>query len=651
MSYTDQELLKFIQKVQAAGVVDSDPVTQWYEASQSFEAILSTGKILTETVRLRGLPAADLATAVANAAGNTNLIDDLSGVASAVRLTPLPGVNNTYLALSTFGDFTSARVDNWIAPAFVPRTNGLPSSGYAVRLWDGDPNVAGTEVLASDGQTGSGATARVAWFFNYAIGLIMLADDFVVADPYITGFRYIGGTLDTPGAVKVQDLVISETSTNLEIYVRTAGSDTTGSGEIGNPYRTVERALEDVPAFSRGGRQVIIDCTGIGVESQAKEWLIPPFTSQDPPQLNFAPSDPNFVFEAPLTIRAAPNVIDTITAPEIVSQVGTPGPESLLVVNTTKSYALNAQQNRFLVGSGLFQFAPIASNTAGPNSSLEVCFPTLFGTFTPPLSIVEPSAELRNTAASAVATLRGLNIQSAIQLTGLRLSAATPGFGYRSARLENVFRTNLQACYLDGLLYFGGFNIETFSLAIDSGDSLQIAGAAAAISRLAMIGAVWDNRNAGNQDAYFVTDAIFDGVGPIGSAGTISELSRTSLRVTRAIVRNGTGNGVSVLSPSSVDLRDIDIYACVGAGVLAERGAQLQLTDVRTVGGAANGSYGLRVRHGAQVEADASSDVSGVTNDIKVGRNAALSWVTFRTPALPRDEVDAAVELARLFQE
>ena len=194
MSFTINERVIAGFNALVGGVLDTDPVVQWYESINPFEFISAKDKVWTQSDTLRANPAANLAAAQANAAGAlSGIIDDLSLAASAIRLTPFPSVNNGWIALATYNDFSSARLDNWVQPAFVPQTNGLPSTGYAVRVYEGDPAGAGVEVLTTDGTTGTGQNKSVAWVFNYAGGLLLISDDFAtITDPYITGFRYIG---------------------------------------------------------------------------------------------------------------------------------------------------------------------------------------------------------------------------------------------------------------------------------------------------------------------------------------------------------------------------------------------------------------------------------------------------------------------------
>jgi hypothetical protein len=153
--------------------------------------------------------AATITQARANAVANPTIIQDASQFSAtfsgsynpgvtALRLTPIPGTNgSTYVAYDIYNDFSSNRLKNWIQPQRHPQPNGVASIGYTIRLFNGDPAAGGTEILTSQGQTGTGANAPVAWIWNYDQGLLFLSEDFrsVVTNPFILAFRYIGETL------------------------------------------------------------------------------------------------------------------------------------------------------------------------------------------------------------------------------------------------------------------------------------------------------------------------------------------------------------------------------------------------------------------------------------------------------------------------
>ena len=124
-------------------------------------------------------------------------------------MTLVPGTNfSTYATYTTPGDTTSAQLRNWLMPQLVPQGSGAPSNGYAIQLYNGDPNAGGVLVTTTEGQTGTGANKTVGWTFNYANGLLLISADFyaqtgIVAaafSPWIVGFRYIGKTAGDSGA-------------------------------------------------------------------------------------------------------------------------------------------------------------------------------------------------------------------------------------------------------------------------------------------------------------------------------------------------------------------------------------------------------------------------------------------------------------------
>jgi len=213
MGFSDQERLNMNSKALMTSVIDANPVAQWYETRNPYALLLKGDKVLTnfEAVPVAG----NLATARSNAAANPTIIEDLSAVTDAIRLTAVPGTNNsTFLAYRTYNDTTSQKLDNWIQPQMVPQTTGAASIGYSIILYDGDPNAGGTEVTTTDGTTGSGSAKTVGWYWNYALGMLLLSEDFrsSVSNPYVMGFRYVGTTAndtDTDSTILVADETIA----------------------------------------------------------------------------------------------------------------------------------------------------------------------------------------------------------------------------------------------------------------------------------------------------------------------------------------------------------------------------------------------------------------------------------------------------------
>ena len=201
MGFSNQERINMNSAALAASVIDANSVAVWYEKQFAFSFILNAETVWTQ---LASIPAAaNLTAAQANAAANPTLIEDLSAATSAKRLTKIAGTNNsTFACYSTYNDTTSAILKNWLLPQLVPQTSGAPSNGYAINLYDGDPNSGGTLVTTTAGQTGTGNNKTVGWIYNYALGVLLLSNDFYTEtgissasfDPYVVGFRYIGLT-------------------------------------------------------------------------------------------------------------------------------------------------------------------------------------------------------------------------------------------------------------------------------------------------------------------------------------------------------------------------------------------------------------------------------------------------------------------------
>lgn len=209
MGFSELERVNIAAKALQAGVIDANPNSVWYEVFNPFTFVLSSEQVWTEMTRLRALPAGSLATAQANAAANADMIQDLSEATSALQLSLVPGTNfSTYAAYSSPGDTSSTQLRNWLMPQLVPQASGAPSNGYAIQLYDGDPDAGGTLITTTVGTTGVGVNKTVGWTFNYANGLLLVSADFytesgIVAaafTPYIVGFRYIGKSAGDSGA-------------------------------------------------------------------------------------------------------------------------------------------------------------------------------------------------------------------------------------------------------------------------------------------------------------------------------------------------------------------------------------------------------------------------------------------------------------------
>lgn len=236
MGFSNQERLNLLTKALAAGVLDANSVSVWYETWFPFRFINESTTVWLELATLRLYPAPNQTVARENAAlpALATIVSDLSQPVDAVRLTEVPGTNgSTYAAYSTYGDASSEVLKNWLLPALVPQVSGMPSNGYSIRLYEGDPAAGGVEISTTAGTTGVGDEKTVGWIWNYANGMLLLSVDFrdIVVDPYVAGFRYVGRTAaDTETDLHTLESSVGTLSgdvTTLEGDVTTLGGEVT----------------------------------------------------------------------------------------------------------------------------------------------------------------------------------------------------------------------------------------------------------------------------------------------------------------------------------------------------------------------------------------------------------------------------------------
>ena len=224
MSFSEIDRINLVTKSLAAGVIDSNSLSQWYETVFPFTFMLNADKILVELDAVRQYPAGNIAQARSNASIVPELLQDLSQPVDAVRLTQVIDTNGaSWAAYSVYNDYSSPVLNNWMQPQLIPQPNGLPSNGYGILLYNGDPNSGGKLISTTKYLSGSGASRSVAWFWNYSNGMLLVSEDFLVGedyaggnfDPYIVGFRYVGKTVGAfSGTLEIltEDLATLEAS-------------------------------------------------------------------------------------------------------------------------------------------------------------------------------------------------------------------------------------------------------------------------------------------------------------------------------------------------------------------------------------------------------------------------------------------------------
>src|SRR5574342_861812 len=64
-------------------------------------------------------------------------------------------------------------------------------------------------------------------------------------------------------------------ATITRIFANAMGSDVTGNGSSAAPYRTFQRAMQDVPDTIEPGNRVIVDITGLGLQVLPPNYALP----------------------------------------------------------------------------------------------------------------------------------------------------------------------------------------------------------------------------------------------------------------------------------------------------------------------------------------------------------------------------------------
>lgn len=441
------------------------------------------------------------------------------------------------------------------------------------------------------------------------------------------------------------------------IFANAGGSDATGTGTALNPYRTLRRALLDVPQFIFN-EIWIIDITGLGTESSTTPIRIARY-SADAFSFDFAPLFPAFFSLAPLVIRATPTTFDTITAGDITSQTAEPT-TGLITINTTKFYALNALRGKHIVDT-FGSEAVIASNTAGPASSLEI---TLTFPMTAPILIVDPSAVIENTGTDFVnpaVTIEGGTAN--IVMAGISVVNTLFG-GTFDAPLQIIASPSqsifFQLADIPGAAIFGPggvFNPSMGGIYWDGTAEWDVRGTSLNLGASFFDGTVGgqgislDGCGPGDGPVFWFGN-IFDGLPALGRASSGNgDIDPISLFLSNCIVRNGSDVGVLATSVlAAVRLRDVDIHSCASDGISA-RGGFVTLGVVTSNGGA-NGGVGLRLENGATGRTAGVATITGAVGDFKVGGNAASAGGGAGWAAFPGNETDLAAvtpQICRLF--
>jgi len=187
VAVTDQQKIDFLLKkigftktktgsVVGTGAISGTPKQPFAEAIPS-PLIIANGALWNESGSIPATPPGS----------DTNQVKVYLAGSSGLRMTAdsTSSGQRAYIAYTTYGNTSSARLTNWIDTQF--------GAGYLIKVYKGDPNSGGVALSAA------GSGANDGWFFDYSAGVLNFNDTNVpsgVTDTniYIVGYRYIGQT-------------------------------------------------------------------------------------------------------------------------------------------------------------------------------------------------------------------------------------------------------------------------------------------------------------------------------------------------------------------------------------------------------------------------------------------------------------------------
>lgn len=404
------------------------------------------------------------------------------------------------------------------------------------------------------------------------------------------------------------------------IYVRLTGSDTVGNGSLAKPYRSLERAVLDVPLTWSGGRYVI-DLTGMSTIVLPESFYVPPFTSQQQPVLLDVPDWPAFIAEEALTFRAIPTVTATIAQADVTATATDSVTTLVTTITTTRTFAVDGFKGLSVVGAAPFETGIVVGNTATTVTVAGLASAHY------PMQIAAPSAELKvagNVFFGADA-LRFRNVHAGVTLQGLKLTPYPDGSG-EAVSIASGSAVWFMGCDIGGgVANLGGVEDINVDASYVHDGEWTITGFAPTV------------RNSYVRDINFrvyanagvmpwvVAKSTVDHCSPIGHGGD-AEVSATydfdhdHIINARSVGIMYYGGGPSAVKQTRIDGSAADAVSVTGFG-------KLFLDDVVGTG---NVSCGVRLAGGGVVQANAGTNVTGAAGDTKTGTIAVATWATVR---------------------
>ena len=402
--------------------------------------------------------------------------------------------------------------------------------------------------------------------------------------------------------------------TVITIHARIFGSDETGDGSLANPYRTLQRAVLDVPHIIFPNLRYVVDVTGLGLETLPEDYALPPILSATGPDFDFSGVGPaEFApMLLPLVIYAEPQLLSTIppgdaviNPGDILSDLPDPntGLRTLTLTAPRASWLPNLLKGSFAIGSLPNDNATVLENT---DTTITYASPVAL---TAPIRIMESSTTFTGSV-SAQGFFRGvftITGTTSVFLLGISV-VPPPGSGFAGLFSDKCEQIALRlGKFVDVVLHDMIMRPRSCYFATD------IFGSDFARGNFAVQNSLFEGPifTASMFADYTFRTSKLDGVERLGeivdfNAGVFPFMS-PSFNVQRCLIVNSPGDAV-VFHGSRGLLQRVTINDSAGNAVVADGG----FLDMQRVQGVGNGGFGLLADDGALVQVDANTTVTGV---------------------------------------
>ncbi len=444
-----------------------------------------------------------------------------------------------------------------------------------------------------------------------------------------------------PGAPFPPALVVTT------IYARLTGNDTTGTGTLLNPYRTQQRAFQDLPGLNPLpiGHRVVVDVTGTGTEAYpATGYQFPVVqgpaqleTFGDPTTVPFLSSEAVTVLATPQPASNIPLADTTVLATAIVSIIdnASTGMATVTINPARASWAANALKGKMCIGSGTDASTSCVIH-ASDSTHLFLCNTAAAVTSTPQqdLFIVEPSAVIA--AAGVGADGAGFECVgcNSIAFQGIGFTAV----GGPALAISNAPQPFFELCDIDGM---GGFQclqqVGLFSSVVRTLVDMEASSLTPRRSLLLGVATFDCNGAGGNVFRQTVMDTCAP-VGPTPFAAANGGLAANAWEFFDCLFRDSTGDAILARAGGSWSLETVQINTSVGDAIHATGLTTGVLTNVTGTG---NGGAGIHLEDGASFRVtDNATLVTGTGGDTLVGTLPARTWTDFRGNIPTKNQYD-----------